>query len=156
MSGIFGCGRRRNVAILAAPKPGLVAMLANGDASPVTSRWSAATTWQGSHHRRASRSPLWASAACTGCAMMAMARQQPMSFKLRLAAFMDHGPSNDTSSLNRFTVTCFALDQGWRTASALFMPPTWRHTDDTHCVPAVISHYRHDMAGSAGRCVLTF
>jgi hypothetical protein len=74
MSGFFGCGSRRNVAILAASKPDLVAMLENGGALPVTSRWSAATTWQGSHHRRASF-PHWAHVAGTGRAIIAMVKQ---------------------------------------------------------------------------------
>src|SRR5215470_7783974 len=93
MSGIFGCGSSRNVLILDASKPGLLEMLANGGASPVTSRWSAATTWQGSHHRRASCSPLRASAASTGCAIMATTWQQPTNFNLKLETFMEHRPS---------------------------------------------------------------
>src|SRR6266446_4987459 len=93
MSGIFGCGSRRNVAILDASKPGPFAMVANGGASPVTPRWSAATTWQGSHHRRASCSPLRASAASAGCAITATVRQQPNTFNLRSAVLIGHGPS---------------------------------------------------------------
>jgi hypothetical protein len=60
------------VAILAASKPDLVAMLEDGGALPVTSRWPAATTWRGSHHRRASLPIIVAS---TGRAIIAMVRQ---------------------------------------------------------------------------------
>src|SRR5262249_22743994 len=122
MSGIFGCGSRRNIAILDASKPGLLEMLANGGASPVTSRWSSATTWQGSHHRRASCSPLRASAANAGCAITAAVRQQPMSCKLKLATFMDHAPLFQPHILlSLFSATRFALDQRRRAAPALLM-----------------------------------
>src|SRR5260370_22747940 len=88
--------------------------------------------------------------------MTAMARQQPMSFNLRSAAFMDHAPlSNAASFLNRFRATRFALDQGCRTAPALLMFPTWRHTHETHCRPGSIPHHSHGMTGSGPDCFLT-
>ena len=62
MFGILGCGSSKKAAIFAASKSGLFAIVANGGASLVAPRWFDTTTWQGAHHRRASRSPLSGSA----------------------------------------------------------------------------------------------
>ena len=53
MFGILGCGSSKKAAIFAASKSGLFAIVANGGASLVASRWFDTTTWQGAHHRRA-------------------------------------------------------------------------------------------------------
>ena len=58
MFGIFGCGSSRNTATCPASKPGRLAIDAKGGASPVVPCWSPATTWHGSHQRRAICPPL--------------------------------------------------------------------------------------------------
>jgi hypothetical protein len=85
MSGIFGCGSRRNVAIFAASKPGLVAMLAKGGAAG-----HPALIGGDDMARLAPRASKLFAIARIG--RKYLLRQQPMSFKLRPAAFMNHVP----------------------------------------------------------------
>lgn len=62
-SGITGCGESKRKVSLRGSRSRLPAIAANEGASAFAWRWSAATTWQAAHQRRASCSPRAASAA---------------------------------------------------------------------------------------------
>src|ERR1700674_3364340 len=73
MFGILAWGSSRNVTSPDSLKFGRFAISSKGGASALASRWVLVTTWHAEHHRSASRSPLKASAAKTGCTAPATA-----------------------------------------------------------------------------------